>query len=324
MVPKKKKQMLHFVTFAVKLSKMNNQKTLIVVVGPTAIGKTALGIKLAQHFTTEIISADSRQFFKEMCIGTAVPDVDELAAAAHHFIQHISVHQKYSVGDFEKEALLKIDELFKTNDHVLMVGGSGLYVDAVCNGLDHFPTVPKEIKEQVTQIVVNDGLEALVAILKEKDPVQYVTMELQNPHRVQRAVEVCLASGKPYSSFLTKSKTKRPFNIIKIGIKAEREIIYERINKRVHLMIENGLLEEAKAVYPFKELNALNTVGYKELFKYFEGEIDLDFAISEIQKNTRRFAKRQLTWYRKDDTINWFDYKYNINSVIETINNAKF
>ncbi len=300
---------------------MNKQKTLIVVVGPTAIGKTALGIKLAQYFNTEIISADSRQFFKEMAIGTAVPDKEELAAAPHHFIQNISIEQKYSVGDFEKEALIKIDELFANNDYALMVGGSGLYVDAVCNGLDKFPSVTAEAKEHVTKVLETDGLEGLVTILKEKDPKQYEVTALQNPHRVQRIVEVCLSSDQPYSSFLTKHKTVRPFNIIKIGIKADREIIYDRINKRVHIMIENGLLEEAKALIPSKHLNALNTVGYKELFDYFDGNIELDFAISEIQKNTRRFAKRQLTWYRKDATINWFDYSYNLEDIIRVIKN---
>ena len=298
---------------------MSTNKTLIVVVGPTAIGKTALGIKLANYFNTEIISADSRQFFKEMTIGTAVPNKDELAAAPHHFIQNISIHEKYSVGNFEKEALIKIDELFKQNDYVLMVGGSGLYVDAVCNGLDDFPPVKTEVKKSVTKLIENDGLESLLYILKEKDPVQYANMELQNPHRVQRAVEICLSSGKPYSSFLTKEKTKRPFNIIKIGLKAEREMIYERINKRVHIMIKEGLIEEAKNLLPNRGLNALNTVGYKELFQYFDGNYELDFAVSEIQKNTRRFAKRQLTWYRKDDAIQWFDFNYKIDSIIKTI-----
>lgn len=298
---------------------MDKQKTLIVVVGPTAIGKTALGIKLAKHFNTEIISADSRQFFKEMTIGTAVPNKEELAAAPHHFIQNISIQEKYSVGNFEKEALLKINDLFKQNDYVLMVGGSGLYVDAVCNGLDNFPDIDPKIKKTVTELVDKEGLNALLTILKEKDPVQYANMELQNPHRVQRAVEVCLSSGKPYSSFLTKGKTKRPFNIIKIGLKAEREIIYSRINKRVHIMIEEGLLKEAESLLTHRKLNALNTVGYKELFQYFDGNYKLDFAISEIQKNTRRFAKRQLTWYRKDDAIHWYDFNYKIDSIIKAI-----
>ncbi|WP_010182233.1 tRNA (adenosine(37)-N6)-dimethylallyltransferase MiaA [Aquimarina agarilytica] len=298
------------------------KKTLIVVVGTTAIGKTALGIKLAQHFNAEIISADSRQFFKEMSIGTAVPDTHELAAAKHHFIQHISIEQKYSVGDFEKEALKKLDELFKTNDTAIMVGGSGLYVDAVCYGLDKFPEVDAETKKYVADLYNEKGLDAITTLLKEKDPEYYDTVELQNPHRVLRAVEVCLASGKPYSSFLKKGKITRPFNIIKIGLEAERATIYDRINRRVDIMIENGLLDEAKKLIEFKHLNALNTVGYKELFQHFDGEIDLDFAVAEIKKNTRRFAKRQLTWYRKDDTIHWFDYNTTIQPIIDLIKNS--
>lgn len=296
------------------------EKTLIVVVGPTAIGKTALGIQLATHFNTEIISADSRQFFKEMTIGTAVPDTEELAAAKHHCIQHISIHQKYSVGDFEKEALKITASIFENNDYAIMVGGSGLYVDAVCNGLDVFPEVTTAIKTQVAEIYEAKGLEPLVSILKEKDPVYYEKVSLQNPQRVIRAVEVCLSSGQPFSSFLNKEKGKRPFNIIKLGLNADRQIIYDRINLRVDLMMQQGLLEEAKSVFPQKHLNALNTVGYKELFRYFEAEWDLDFAISEIKKNTRRFAKRQLTWYRKDEAVKWFDYQTNLDEVISYIN----
>ena len=297
------------------------EKTLIVVVGPTAIGKTALGIQLATHFNTEIISADSRQFFKEMTIGTAVPDAEELAAAKHHCIQHISIHQKYSVGDFEKEALSIASQIFKKQDYAIMVGGSGLYVDAVCNGLDVFPEVTTEVKSEVAEIYETQGLESLVSILKEKDPVYYEKVSLQNPQRVIRAVEVCLSSGKPFSSFLNKEKGNRPFNIIKLGINADRQIIYDRINLRVDLMMQHGLLEEAKSVFPQKHLNALNTVGYKELFRYFEGEWDLDFAVAEIKKNTRRFAKRQLTWYRKDEAVKWFDYQANVAEVIAYIKN---
>ena len=296
-------------------------KTLIVVVGPTAIGKTSLGIQLAKYFKTEIISADSRQFFKEMNIGTAVPNSEELVAVPHHFIQHISIEQKYSVGDFEKDALLKINKLFKTNEYVLMVGGSGLYVDAVCNGLDNFPPINPNIKVEVEKIYNEKGLEALTEILQEKDPVHYATIELQNPHRVIRAVEVCLSSGRPYSSFLRKEKIRRSFNVIKIGLEADRQIIYDRINHRVDIMFENGLLEEARKVYPKRQLNALNTVGYKELFHYFDGKWNLDFAISEIKKNTRRFAKRQLTWYRKDDTINWFDFTEKVSKIVQFIEN---
>lgn len=294
-------------------------KKLIVVIGPTAIGKTALGIKLAEHYQTEIISADSRQFFKEMTIGTAVPNLEELTAAKHHFIQHISIKQPYSVGDFEKEAMAKLEVLFKEKDSVIMVGGSGMYVDAICNGIDEFPLVTETIKKKVQNLFENDGLEALQEILKEKDPIHYKNIALQNPQRLMRAVGVCLASGIPYSSFLKKHKTKRPFEIIKIGIHADREIIYDRINRRVDIMIENGLVEEAKTLLPEKQLNALNTVGYKELFQYFEGNWDLDFAISEIKKNTRRFAKRQLTWYRKDESIQWIPFDYEIENLVQSI-----
>jgi len=296
-----------------------NKKTLIVVVGPTAIGKTAKGIQLAQYFKTEIISADSRQFFKEMTIGTAVPSAQELAAAKHHCIQHISIHEKYSVGNFEKETLSIITEIFKTKEYVIMVGGSGLYVDAVCNGLDEFPEITAEAKSKVAQLYEEKGLEALSEILKNSDPEYYKKVALQNPQRVIRAVEVCLSSGKPFSSFLNKNKGKRPFNIVKLGLNADREIIYNRINQRVDIMVENGLLEEAKLVYANKHLNALNTVGYKELFKYFDGEWELDFAISEIKKNTRRFAKRQLTWYRKDEKVKWFDFESELRNVIDYI-----
>ncbi len=305
--------------FAEKLLKKMKNKQLIVVVGPTAIGKTALGIKLAQHYHTEIISADSRQFFKEMAIGTAVPDQDELAAAKHHFIQHISVEEHYSIGDFEKEAIYKIEELFKKHDTLIMVGGSGMYVDAVCNGIDEFPEVPVNIKQEVQDIFDNQGLDSLCDILKEKDPIHYNNVALQNPQRVMRAVAVCLASGQPYSSFLKKHNTQRSFDIIKIGIQADREIIYDRINQRVDIMIDNGLLTEVKSLIPFKDLNALNTVGYKELFNYFDGEWDLEFAISEIKKNTRRFAKRQLTWYRKDDSIKWIPFDYTLEMVLQKL-----
>lgn len=294
-------------------------KTLIVVVGPTAIGKTAMGIQLANHFKTEIISADSRQFFKEMEIGTAVPSQEELAAAKHHCIQHISVNDTYSVGDFEKEALEITSRIFETNDYAILVGGSGLYVDAVCNGLDEFPEVKPSVRDEVRQLYNAQGLDALVAILKGKDPIYYEQVALQNPHRVIRAVEVCLSSGQPFSNFLNQKKKERPFKIVKIGLKAAREIIYNRINLRVDMMMAQGLLAEAEKLYPLKDLNALNTVGYKELFRYFEGDWDLDFAVAEIKKNTRRFAKRQLTWYRKDADVQWFDYETELSTILSCI-----
>lgn len=298
-------------------------KTLIVVVGPTAIGKTAMGIQLANHFKTEIISADSRQFFKEMEIGTAVPSQEELAAAKHHCIQHISVNDTYSVGDFEKEALEITSRIFETNDYAILVGGSGLYVDAVCNGLDEFPEVKPSVRDEVRQLYDAQGLDALVAILKGKDPIYYEQVALQNPHRVIRAVEVCLSSGQPFSNFLNQKKKERSFQIVKIGLKAAREIIYNRINLRVDMMMAQGLLAEAEKLYPLKDLNALNTVGYKELFRYFEGDWDLDFAVAEIKKNTRRFAKRQLTWYRKDADVQWFDYETELSKILSCISLIK-
>ncbi len=294
-------------------------KTLISVVGPTAIGKTSTGIALAQHYQTEIISADSRQFFKEMEIGTAVPSSEELAAAKHHFIQHISVEDEYSVGDFETEAIEKLNKLFKQHNQVLMVGGSGLYVKAVLEGLDHFPKVEASVREQLNLQLEEDGIEKLQQQLKELDPVYAEKVDLENPHRVIRALEICIGSGKPYSSFLNNSSAERNFNTIKIGLTAPRELIYERIEKRVDLMIEQGLLDEVKRVYEKRDLNALNTVGYKEIFQFFDGNWTLDFAIAEIKKNTRRFAKRQLTWFRKDEEIEWFNYDVKPQEIINFI-----
>ncbi|MDB4297326.1 tRNA (adenosine(37)-N6)-dimethylallyltransferase MiaA [Flavobacteriaceae bacterium] len=294
-------------------------KTLITIIGPTAIGKTALSIKLAQHFNTEIISCDSRQFFKEMTIGTAVPETDELSAAPHHFIQNKSIIQDYSVGHFEKEALAKLDVLFEKHDTVVMVGGSGLYVDAVINGLDYFPTIAPSVRLELNHRLKNEGLENLQAQLKELDIEAYNTIALDNPHRVIRALEVCIGSGQTYSSFKNKPKTPRTFKSIKIGLKADREIIYDRINRRVDIMLEKGLVEEASSVYPLRHLNALQTVGYRELFDYFDEKITLDFAIEEIKKNTRRFAKRQMTWFKRDPDTLWFDYLTDINEILTTI-----
>jgi len=280
---------------------------LISILGPTAIGKTSLSIKVARHFQTEIISADSRQFFKEMSIGTAVPEKAELEAAPHHFIQHISVEEKYSVGDFEKEAIKKLETLFKEHSVVIMVGGSGLYVKAVTEGLDEFPQADPEIRKNLNEHLEKDGIDWLQKKLFVLDPEYYKTADVQNPHRLIRALEICIETGKPFSSFLNQKKPERNFKNIHIGLMADREMIYDRINKRVTLMIENGLVEEARNLYSQKDLNALNTVGYKELFQYFDGKTDLETAISEIKKNTRRFAKRQLTWFRKDPKIKWFD-----------------
>jgi len=295
------------------------RKYLIVIVGPTAIGKTALSIKVARHFKTEIISADSRQFYKELSIGTAVPTLEELQSAKHHFIHHVSIHDKYSVGDFEKDAIYCLETIFKQHNLALMVGGSGLYVDAVTKGLDYFPDVDPNIRLQLNQQLQQEGLSALVDTLKILDPEAYNTIETDNPHRVIRALEVTIGSGQPYSGFLNKVKPKRDFEIIKIGLTAERSKIYNRIDERVDQMMASGLLEEVRSLLPFKNLNALNTVGYKELISYLDGNIELDFAISEIKKNTRRFAKRQLTWFRKDTDIEWFDHNIDTENIINYI-----
>lgn len=293
--------------------------TLITIVGATAIGKTALSIKLAQHFNCEIISCDSRQFYKEMTIGTAVPDTEELAAAPHHFIQNRSVFDDYNVGQFEKDALSTLDTLFKKNPIQIMVGGSGLYVDAVINGLDYFPDVDAEIRKNLTTQLEEKGITYLQAQLKELDIEAYNTIAIDNPHRLTRALEICIGTGNTYSSYKNKPKQPRNFNVIKIGLTADREIMYDRINKRVDIMMQAGLLKEAESLYTHKHLNALQTVGYRELFSHFDGEFSLEFAIEEIKKNTRRFAKRQGTWFRKDKNILWFDFQKDLSQIIDTI-----
>jgi tRNA dimethylallyltransferase len=298
---------------------MMPENILISIVGPTAIGKTALSIKLAHYFNTEIISADSRQFFKEMHIGTAAPTAEELAAAKHHFIHHKSIQELYSVGAFEKDALDILKELFKKHPIVIMVGGSGLYVDAVTKGLDDFPEIDASIRKNLNTQLETEGLLHLQNQLKILDKTSFKNIEIANPHRVIRALEICLGTGKPYSSFLNKKSTSRNFKTITVGLTAERETIYKRINQRVDLMMETGLLDEIKKLSPHKNLNALNTVGYKELFNYLEGEWTLDFAISEIKKNSRRFAKRQLTWFKRDENTLWFDYETPLNQIIEAI-----
>uniref|UniRef100_UPI004047D288 tRNA (adenosine(37)-N6)-dimethylallyltransferase MiaA n=1 Tax=Mariniflexile sp. TaxID=1979402 RepID=UPI004047D288 len=292
-------------------------KYLVSIIGPTAIGKTALSIMLANYFKTEIISADSRQFFKEMSIGTAAPSKEELAAAKHHFIHHKSIHDHYSVGAFEKDALNCLENLFKIHDVVIMVGGSGLYVDAVIYGLDDFPEVDADIRQTLNTQLETNGLPFLQNQLKELDAVAYNTIAIDNPHRVIRALEICMGTGQPYSSFLNKKNIHRNFKTISIGLTAERETIYHRINQRVDMMMQQGLLDEVKNLFTFKDLNALNTVGYKELFNYLEGIWTLDFAISEIKKNSRRFAKRQLTWFKKNEDTLWFDYSTHAEIIIE-------
>ena len=300
-------------------------KYLITIIGPTAIGKTSLSIALAQQFQCEIISCDSRQFFKEMRIGTAVPSNEELAAAPHHFIQNKSILENYSVGDFEKEAIAKLNELFKTNDFAILVGGSGLYVDAILKGFDSFPDIDTSVREKVNENYEQHGISYLqdqLALL-DSNYFKKISLEnpqtLQNPQRMMRFVEVCIGSGKPYSSFLNQAKTNRNFTPIIIGLEAERSVMYDRINQRVDIMINDGLLAEAEQLYPHKELNALQTVGYRELFAHFDGESTLDFAIDEIKKNTRRFSKRQLTWFKRTENTQWFDYLTDRAKIIQHI-----
>ncbi len=294
-------------------------KNLICVVGPTAIGKTKLAIALANHFHTEVVSADSRQFYREMRIGTAVPEPEELEAAPHHFIQHLSIEEPYSVGTYEKDAVSLLEQLFKTHNEVVLVGGSGLYVDAVTRGLDEFPEITPGTREALQQQLQEEGIQSLQRELKQSDPSYYDEVDLENPHRLIRALEVCRSSGAPYSSFRRQQPAERNFRPLYVGLEAPREILYSRINTRVDLMLEAGLVEEARNLYPRRELSALQTVGYKELFRYFEGSMELEEAVEEIKKNTRRFAKRQLTWYRKQSHIHWFPYDMDPDQIVQRV-----
>lgn len=272
---------------------------LLYVAGPTASGKTDLAIALAQHFNTEIVSCDSRQFYQEMSIGTAVPSEAELAQVPHHFIQHRSIKANYSVGDFRREALEKLKDLFQEQQTVIMVGGSGLYADAVMQGLDEFPETDPAIRPQLTAIYQQEGIEILQDLLREHDLKHYHVVDRNNPHRLIRALEICLSSGKPYSSFLGKKTAPDFFNSQTLVIDWEREALYDRINQRVDRMVEQGLKAEAKGLYAQKTLNALQTVGYREWFAHFDGKWDEVTAIEEIKKNSRRYAKRQSTWFRR-------------------------
>lgn len=304
-------------------------KYLITIIGPTAIGKTSLSILLANYFKCNILSCDSRQFFKEMTIGTAVPSATELATATHHFIQNKSIFENYTVGDFEKEAITKLNELFLTNNYAILVGGSGLYVDAILKGFDEFPEIDTAVRSEINANYEKLGIGYLQQKLETLDPNYYTSLmkenpqTLQNPQRMMRFVEVCVGSGKPYSSFLNQKQNSRNFTPILIGLEADRTIIYNRINQRVDIMINEGLLAEAENLFPNKDLNALQTVGYRELFSYFDGEISLEFAIEEIKKNTRRFSKRQLTWFKRSENTKWFDFETPYEVIIDYINSKK-
>lgn len=284
------------------------KKTLIVIVGPTAIGKTSLGIAFAKAYHTAIISCDSRQLYKEMNIGTAVPSLLEQAQAKHYFIQNKSIHEEYNAGKFELDAMNLIDRLFKKRDVVIVVGGSALYEKAITHGLDELPDIPQSVKENIQLEYAAKGITWLQREVKRIDPTLYDSIDQQNPRRLLRALETYRGTGQMLSDLQQKTAKKREFDIIKVGLTAEREELYQRINYRVDNMFTNGLLEEVKSLKQHKHLPALLTVGYQELFPYFEGVYDLKEAVRLIKRNTRRFAKRQMTWYRKDDTVNWFPY----------------
>ena len=285
---------------------MNTIKKLFIILGPTASGKTALSILLAEKLNTEIISCDSRQFYKELKIGAAPPSKEQLQKIKHHFIQHLSIKDNYNMGQYEEDAIKKISSLFKTYDNLILVGGSGLYIDAICNGLDNIPKTPEEIRDRINNEFTEKGITWLQEKIKHIDLNFYQKSDINNPQRLKRCLEVYQNTGEKLSSFYKKEKIKRDFKIIKIGISTERENLYNRINKRVDHMVKNGLIDEAKKLFQFHKFNALNTVGYKELFDFFDNKLDKETAIEEIKKNSRRLSKRQMTWFKRDKQINWF------------------
>lgn len=283
------------------------KKTLIVIVGPTAIGKTTASIAIAKSFACPVISADSRQFFKELNIGTAKPTVAEMRGVPHYFIDSHTITENYNVGKYETEAIALVEKLFQTNEKIILIGGSGLYIDAVCKGFDELPEADEETRNKINSILKSEGIEGLQELLKKLDIDYYNKVDLQNPQRLSRALEVCLTTGSPYSALRKGKIKKRDFNTTKIGLNTSRELLYDRINQRVDEMMTNGLLNEVRTLLPHKHLNALQTVGYKELFDYLENNTDLKTAIELIKQNTRRYAKRQLTWFNRDEEIKWFE-----------------
>ena len=282
------------------------KNTLIVLIGPTGVGKTELSLSIAEHFKTCIVSADSRQLYANLKIGTAAPTPDQLARVPHHFVGTLRLTDYYSAAQYEAEVMVKLEELFQQNDVVVLTGGSMMYVDAICKGIDDIPTVDKETRELMIQRYEEEGLEKLCSELKLLDPEYYQIVDLKNPKRVIHALEICYMTGKTYTSFRTREIKKRPFRILKIGLTREREELYNRINRRVDEMMEKGLLEEARSVAEYKHLNSLNTVGYKEIFKYIDGEWPLDFAIEKIKQNSRIYSRKQMTWFKRDTEISWF------------------
>ena len=282
------------------------KNTLIVLIGPTGVGKTELSLSIAEHFHTCIVSSDSRQLYADLKIGTAAPTPDQLARVPHHFVGTLKLTDYYSAAQYEAEVMAKLEELFQQHDVVVLTGGSMMYVDAICKGIDDIPTVDKETRELMIQRYEEEGLEKLCAELKLLDPEYYQIVDLKNPKRVIHALEICYMTGKTYTSFRTRSTKERPFRIIKIGLTRDREELYDRINRRVDEMMKEGLLEEAKSVYEYKHLNSLNTVGYKEIFQYLDGEWTLDFAIEKIKQNSRIYSRKQMTWFKRDTDITWF------------------
>lgn len=285
----------------------SNKNYLICIVGPTAVGKTAIAIELAQILKTEIISADSRQFYRELGIGTAKPDTHELSQAKHHLINSLSIHDDYDVGQFEQDAIEVIQQIHQNHQTAIMVGGSGLFVDAVCNGLDEFPQVKEGLRELLNTELKERGLAVLVEELEKLDPEYFQIVDQQNPQRVIRALEVIRSTGQKFSSFRVRKGKSRPFEVIKIGLNTNREILYSRIDQRMDMMIKQGLFEEAEKFLPYQHLNALQTVGYQEIFPFLQGEYDYDEAVRLLKRNSRRYAKRQLTWFKRDETVTWFE-----------------
>jgi len=281
-------------------------KTLVVLLGPTGVGKTELSLKLAEFFGSPVLSADSRQLYENLVIGTAAPTPEEQAQIKHYFVGTLQLTDYYSASQFEEDVIALLADLFQTHETILMSGGSMMYIDAVCKGIDDIPTIDETLRAELRELYQKEGIDTIRQQLKLLDPVFYKQVDLQNHKRVIHALEVCLMAGKPYSSLRTESLKPRPFRIVKIGLKRDREELYERINLRVDKMMEDGLLEEARSVYHLRHLNSLNTVGYKELFNYFSGEWSLDFAVEKIKQNTRIYSRKQMTWFKRDKDIRWF------------------
>lgn len=299
---------------------MNSKKTLIVLIGPTGVGKTDLSIKIAEKYNSPIISADSRQLYSELKTGTAAPAEEYLKRVKHYFVGTLKLTDYYSAAQYESDVISLLEELFKENDTILLTGGSMMYIDAICKGIDDIPTVDNDTRQMMMEKYEKEGLERLCAELKLLDPEYYSIVDLKNPKRVIHALEICYMTGKTYTSFRTGNKKQRPFNIIKIGLCREREELYERINRRVDIMINDGLIDEVKSVYQYRNLNSLNTVGYKEIIQYLDGNCTLDFAIEKIKQNSRIYSRKQMTWFKRDNEITWFhpDNEEEIMNFIET------